>query len=389
MAGYHKREVKRKNGTTYIRWEGTTFEGGKRKVFYGRSEREVKAKIKEYENDLFNHGTILEKTKILLQDYVKDYILKSLNQRVSSSTVERYMSLYYSHIENSPLGKKYIHEIKLQDIEKFFKEKTKLSKSSMSLLSLLLKQTFRYAISNNIIRINPCTDFVLPKSEKEKKEIKILTLAEQDRFLKSAQESRYFLLYFFTLCTGLRAGEVMALRWENIDLKNKVLKVRESARLVRIYDDKGNASDVVEIKEPKTKESIRDIPLGEQLVMFLEEHKNISTSNYVFTNMKNEMLTHDTLDKSLKVICNKAKIGEPIQRRRHNKDVLEYTGITFHCLRHTFATRLIENGIDVKTVSQLLGHSKTEITINRYVHSTDDSKKAAIESLSNITNIRI
>ena len=105
--------------------------------------------------------------------------------------------------------------------------------------------------------------------------------------------------------------------------------------------------------------------------------------------MKNEMLTHDTLDKSLKVICNKAKIGEPVKRRRNKKDVIEYSGITFHCLRHTFATRLIENGIDVKTVSQLLGHSKTEITINRYVHSTNDSKKTAIESLNKITSIRI
>lgn len=389
MAGFHKREVKRKDGSTYIRWEGTTFEGGKRKVFYGKTEREVKAKIKEYENDLFNHGTALEKTKIKLQDYVKDYILKSLNQRVTSSTVERYMSLYYSHIENSSLGKKYVHEIKLQDIEDFFKSKTKLSKSSMSLLSLLLKQTFRYAISNNIIRINPCIDFVLPKSEKEKRVIKILTLDEQQRFLESAKESRYFLLYFFDLCTGMRAGEVEALKWENVDLDNKIVKVRESARLVRKYDDKGNTNDIVEVKEPKTKESIRDIPLSEQLTNLLKQHKENSSSEYVFTNMKNEMLTHDTLDKSLKVICNKAKIGEPVQRRRNRKDVIEYTGITFHCLRHTFATRLIENGVDVKTVSQLLGHSKTEITINRYVHSTDDSKKAAIESLNKITSIRI
>lgn len=389
MAGYHKREVKRKDGSTYIRWEGTTFEGGKRKVFYGKSEREVKAKIKEYENDLFNHGTTLEKTKTKLQDYVKDYVLKSLNQRVTSSTVERYMSLYYTHIENSSLGKKYVHEIKLQDIEDFFKSKTKLSKSSMSLLSLLLKQTFRYAISNNIIRINPCTDFVLPKSEKAKKEIKILTLDEQQRFLEAAKESRYFLLYFFDLCTGLRAGEIVALKWENVDLNNSVIKVRESARLVRKYDEKGNTSDIVEVKEPKTKESIRDIPLSDQLSNLLSQHKEISTSEYVFTNMKNEMLTHDTLDKSLKVICNKAKIGEPIQRRRNKRDVIEYSGITFHCLRHTFATRLIENGIDVKTVSQLLGHSKTEITINRYVHSTDDSKRNAINSLSKMTSVRI
>lgn len=389
MAGYHKREVTRKDGSSYIRWEGTTFEGGKRKVFYGKSEREVKAKIKEYENDLFNHGTTLEKTKIKLQDYVKDYILKSLNQRVTSSTVERYMSLYYSHIEDSKIGKKCVHEIKLKDIEEFFKEKTKLSKSSMSLLSLLLKQTFRYAISNNIIRINPCTDFVLPKSEKEKKDIKILTLDEQKRFIECAKDSRYFLLYFFALCTGLRAGEVEALRWENIDLKCKTIKVRESARLVRKYDDKGSYEDITEIKEPKTKESIRDVPMSDQLADLLNKHKDTSTSEYVFTNMKNEMLTHDTLDKSLKVICNKAKIGEPIQRRRNKKDVIEYTGITFHCLRHTFATRLIENGVDVKTVSQLLGHSKAEITINRYVHSTDDSKKAAIASLNKITSIRI
>lgn len=389
MAGYHKREVTRKDGTTYIRWEGTTFEGGKRKVFYGRSEREVKAKIKEYENDLFNHGTTLEKTKIKLQDYTKTYILKSLNNRVSSSTIERYMSLYNSHIIDSKLGEKYVHEIKLSDIEDFFKGKTSLSKSSMSLLSLLIKQTFKYAISNNIIRINPCTDFVLPKSEKDKRKIKILTLDEQQRFLDTAKDAHYFLLYFFTLNTGLRAGEIEALEWENVDLDNSIVKVRKSARLVRKYKENGSYEDIVEIKEPKTKESIRDIPISNQIKEMLQKHKDLSTSKYVFTNIKNEMLTHDTLDKSLKVICNKAQIGEQVQRRRNKKDVIEYSGITFHCLRHTFATRLIEAGVDVKTVSQLLGHTKTEITINRYVHSTDDSKRNAIDSLSKITSVRI
>lgn len=389
MAGYHKREVIRKDGSTYIRWEGTTFEGGKRKVFYGKSEREVKAKIKEYENDLFNHGTTLEKTKIKVKDYVKTYILKSLNARVSSSTIERYMSLYNSHIIDSKLGKKHIHEVKLSDLEEFFKDKTSLSKSSMSLLSLLLKQTFRYAISNNIIRINPCSDFILPKSEKENKVIKILTVDEQKKFLETAKEAHYFLLYFFALSTGLRAGEIEALEWENVDLENKIVKVRKSARLVRKYKENGTYEDIVEIKEPKTKESIRDIPISEQLADLLNAHKDTSSTNYVFTNMKNEMLTHDTLDKSLKVICNKAKIGEPAKRRRNKKDVIEYSGITFHCLRHTFATRLIEAGVDVKTVSQLLGHSKAEITINRYVHSTDDSKRNAIDTLSKITSVRI
>ncbi len=389
MAGYHKREVTRKDGSTYIRWEGTTFEGGKRKVFYGKSEREVKAKIKEYENDLFNHGTTLEKTKIKLKDYVKTYILKSLNPRVSSSTIERYMSLYNSHVIDSKLGKKHVHEVKLSDLEEFFKDKISLSKSSMSLLSLLLKQTFRYAISNNIIRINPCSDLVLPKSEKETKVIKILTIDEQKRFLDVAKNAHYFLLYFFALSTGLRAGEIEALEWENVDLESKIVKVRKSARLVRKYKENGTHEDIVEIKEPKTKESIRDIPISAQLVELLNNHKASSSSQYVFTNMKNEMLTHDTLDKSLKVICNKAKIGDPVKRRRNKKDIIEYSGITFHCLRHTFATRLIEAGVDVKTVSQLLGHSKTEITINRYVHSTDDSKRNAIDTLSKITSVRI
>ena len=389
MAGYHKREVTRKDGSTYTRWEGTSFESGKRKVFYGKTEREVKAKIKGYENDLYNHGTVLDNTKITLEDYAKDFILKSLNTRVSSSTTERYMSIYNTHIKSSKLGKKHVHVINLQDIEEFFNDKTSLSKSSMSLLSLILKQTFRYATSNNLIRINPCTDFVLPKSKKEAKEIKILTLDEQERFLEVAKDAHYFLLYYFALYTGLRAGEVEALTWDNVDLDNQVIKVRKSARVVRKYNEKGKHEDILEIKEPKTKESIRDVPIESTLLKLLEDHKKIKSRGYVFTNMKNDMLTHDTIDKSLKVICNKAKIGNPITRRRHGKEVIEYSGITFHCLRHTFATRLIEGGADVKTVSQLLGHTKTDITLNRYVHSTDDSKRNAINCLNKAISVRI
>nr|WP_302599676.1 tyrosine-type recombinase/integrase [uncultured Cellulosilyticum sp.] len=118
--------------------------------------------------------------------------------------------------------------------------------------------------------------------------------------------------------------------------------------------------------------------------LLLQHHKeniNGQADDFVFKNSKGNQIKYDSIAKSHKFLCEKAKI-RPYQILDSDGNLItKYKGITFHGLRHSFATRLIEQGVDVKTVSQLLGHTDVKITLNRYVHSTDDTKKDAIYKL--------
>lgn len=162
--------------------------------------------------------------------------------------------------------------------------------------------------------------------------------------------------------TGMRIGEVCALKWENIDLGKRLINVTKT--LQRVYVEK-NKTKVI-ITPPKTKISERKIPIPSILYDELKiKSASYTKSSYVVTG-------------------NEDKYIEPRSFQYVYKKVLENSGVkyrNFHCLRHTFATRCIRVGMDIKSLSEVLGHSDVNITLNRYVHSSYDSKKKFMEKL--------
>lgn len=354
------------------KWRIDVYKNGMRRTFRGKSRSQVEKMARLWINDIETHGKELKKDKVKLHSLMLEHLLVNVKDSVSLGTFERYMSIYNTHFKDSLYGDIDIKNITQVATQKFLNDKKNLSAKSLSLIMILLDNTFKHAIANNLIRVNVMENVKAPKSKKEKKKIEVMTLEEQKAYLEAAEKSFYRLLFVTALSTGMRVGEITALKWGNVDLNSNVIHIINSARLVMKYDDKGNMiENELVTGDTKTRSSKRDIPISNLLSTELKKHK-LSTGgkskDFVFTNTKGNQIKYDSIAKAHKLVCEKAKIRI----------------VTFHCLRHTFATRSIEAGIDYKTVSEILGHSKPSTTINLYVHSTNDTKREAAEKISKL-----
>ena len=196
-------------------------------------------------------------------------------------------------------------------------------------------------------------------------EYRTSTIDIQKTFLQYAEDQSYENQYRFILQTGLRTGELVGLKWKDIDLKSKTIQIRRSMEYR--YSAKEWRSG-----EPKSKSGYRTIPLTEEAVTILKKQKEknkriseISTEweEFVFLCRKGTPVKNSTYDTALFKICDKAKIPR----------------FSMHILRHTFATRCIEAGMKPKTLQMLLGHSNIGITMNLYVHTTEEEKKKEMD----------
>ena len=184
----------------------------------------------------------------------------------------------------------------------------------------------------------------------QEKLIEAFEIEEQNKVVDYCMASKKPNHFGIVLCfyTGLRIGELLALTWNDIDFDRKTMSINKS-----VFYTKINGKYETVIDTPKTKHSIRVIPLPKQILDKLKEIKKSSTSKYVFTTRDNKMVNVRTYQRTFERILKKLNINVK----------------NFHALRHTFATRAIEMGMDVKTVSEILGHNSPVITLNRYSHS--------------------
>ena len=212
------------------------------------------------------------------------------------------------------------------------------------------------AVQDGLIRMNPAIGCKLPP--KKALEMQVLTREELQRFLIQAKFEGYYEVFLLDLATGLRRGELMALQWDDLNFKTGVLNVNK-----QVYDVWGQ----LQISTPKTKNSVRKIVLPPAVVAVLREYKKTVDSRWMFPS-------------PVKEDC---PITPGVVRRRLQL-VLEHAGckhVRFHDLRHTFATLALENGMDVKTLSAMLGHVSAVTTLDIYTHITGDMQRAAAASI--------
>ena len=202
----------------------------------------------------------------------------------------------------------------------------------------------------------------MPKSET--KEAEVFNKDERSRLQNYLQnnlnESNLGIL--LTMYSGLRIGELCALKWSNIDFENGIVRV--SKALQRISDKSGKSKTKIAVTSPKSKTSVRDIPIPSFIL---------------------DILKHEKQSEEYYILSGTSKPMEPRTMQNRFKAVLKNCGIrsaNFHLLRHTYATACIESGFDAKTVSELLGHSNVNITLNRYVHSSMETKKKCVDRLN-------
>ena len=290
--------------------------------------------------------------------------LGEVRQTRKASTYVKYSMVYRVHLE--PV----LREVKASGIqdaldalgrEKIFDH---LSESIRKSICCVLNQIVKFASRQHQITILtiPVWDKLVFPEKKGNKPVEVLSWKEQAGLLPILFQKMDKAKMAILLClhTGLRLGELCALKWKDIDFGNRMVSVNQTVQ--RLYREGGKTKTVLLETEPKSEYSRREIPLP---VMILELFEKIRhEGNYVF---------------------GKDKPMEPRTLQNHFKRLLKKAGLkhkNFHALRHTFATNCIESGADIKSLSEILGHSDVQISLNRYVHPSMDSKRKYLDGLS-------
>lgn len=238
---------------------------------------------------------------------------------------------------------------------------TKLSSKTVRDIIIVLKAILKYYEEENecVLKIKKSS---VPKLEK--KQVKILTKREKTKIKNYCLKNKTLKNIGIVMClnTGLRIGEICSLKWENIDLEGKKIYIKQT--IERIYNKKENKSKII-INTPKTQSSIRIIPISKKLYNILEPLKKNYKEKDFFLSGKEKYIEPRSYQYTFKEILKKLKIKPK----------------KFHCLRHTFATDCLEVGMDIKSLSEVLGHSDINVTLKVYVHSSDKLKKKYLEKL--------
>ena len=357
---------KRKDG----RWEGrfiTEYDINRKahyKYVYGKTYYEVKQKIRAAQNA---GASSIKPSKQSATTYseVLNLWLTSVQINVKESTYARYYQLVSTHISPA-LGKYNVEKIGTQMIEQYISHLLKegrldgkggLSPKSVSDILTIIKRSFVYAKDNDY---NVICKIEKVSVKKASPDMRVLSTAEQkaltEYLMCDLDLSKFGVL--LSLYTGIRIGELCALRWEHLKLDSGILEVRETMQRIKNLPAPEQAKTRITITEPKSECSLRDIPLPNFIVDIARPFQ-YSSKSFVLTGNKTTFIEPRTLQYRFRKYTNACGIREA----------------NYHSLRHTFATRCIELGFDVKSLSEILGHADVSITLNRYVHSSFELKK--------------
>ncbi len=283
---------------------------------------------------------------------------------VKKSTFSAYLLAIENHLLPNFENKTFISE---SDVQEFvlLKYNEGLSYKSIKDIVIVLKMVLRYGAKKGYITM-PTWDIIIP-AEKRKDNIEVFSIDSQKQIMRFIRKNFTFknLGIYICLSTGLRIGEVCALQWKDIDVTTGLVSVSKTVGRVYIIDENEPNHTELIIDTPKTRNSIREIPMPNELIRIIKPIKKVVNSNYyVLTNDETPM--------------------EPRTYRNYYKKLIKRLNIPdlkFHGLRHSFATRCIESNCDYKTVSVILGHSNISTTLNLYVHPNFEQKKKCINKM--------
>lgn len=359
---------KRKDG----RWEARVLDEtrGKYKYFYGKSYNEVKSKKINW---IKGNRKPKKKTdsNLLLSDSLQEWLLNRYGY-VKNATYESYYYCLNKHI--IPYFKMknifFITEKDAKDFCSHINKNPKLSHSYKIKILQILKTALKEILDKDGGAQLVLDALKLPKCQEEFKKIEIFSVYEQSLIEDILLEGGTNLDSGLMIClyTGIRLGELCALKWEDIDLESRLIRINKTLLRTRNFENNGKKTKLI-LNSPKSRSSIRNIPLPDflcQMIYRLSSEKN-SKEDFVLSNC------------SLPI--------DPRTVQRFHEKVLRKANVDhrkFHAMRHTFATRALELGIDIRTLSDILGHSKISTTLDIYAHSLLEQKRLAISKMNSL-----
>lgn len=288
---------------------------------------------------------------------------KDKKQYVKRSSFSAYILLIQNHLlpafgSNTKVEEAEVQELVLQKLEQGLSHKT------IKDILIVLKMALKFGAKNKWIEYQPF-DVQFP-TQRERQDVEVLSRTNQKKIMNYVQEHFTFRNLGISIClsAGMRIGEICALTWEDIDTDNGIINIRRTIQRIYIIEEGTRKTELI-LDTPKTKNSIRDIPMSRDLLKLLKPIKKIVNNSFF-------------------VLTNDAKPTEPRTYRSYYKNFMQELGmpdLKFHGLRHSFATRCIESKCDYKTVSVLLGHSNISTTLNLYVHPNLEQKKKCIDQM--------
>ena len=368
---------KRKDG----RWEGRYTAGhdpatGKTiyKNVLGRTQAEVKEKLKRAIEDSakldmskVGQYTVGQWMDVWFENYAKikvrpsshqtyrGYIENHIKPNIGSIPLNKLTSLELQKLYKKLLGNGRVERIESK------KQPKGLSAKTVRNINQIISSALNLAIEQKLILTNPADACALPKLEH--REMKTLPVEQLTSFLREAKESGVFEMYYIELATGLRRGELLGLKWSDIDLEHGSLRVqRQIARI---------DGEIVEAPL-KTKNAYRTLPLSADAIDVLKaQKKKCGTSPYVFPSPTGGPISPDSVLHMLHRVLKRAGLPK----------------VRFHDLRHTFATLALQNGVDIKTVSGMLGHFSAGFTLDTYAHVTTAAQKEAANTMGGVLRV--
>ncbi|MBE5856112.1 MAG: site-specific integrase [Lachnospiraceae bacterium] len=361
--------VQRENGTYQARFVDKF---GKRRQKKSKKLQEVRQWLADA-TYIDKHSDLDQATDMLVDAWF-DYWIGIKKQTVRPNTVRNYSERYERNIKGV-IGNKLLTDVKPIHCQRIFSDMADEGYKTTTIYQtrIALYNMFEFARENDVLIANPCkkslkSDMGKPSDKKE-----ALTIDVQKKFLEAVVGYSYENQYRFVLQTGLRTGELIGLKWSDIDFENRTMKIERTME----YRYKVGEWRV---GPPKSKSGYRTIPLTDEAIRILENQRS-----------KNKSLKLVPIEwRDTVFLCRK---GTPVKNSTYDTGLFKYcdrVGIprfSMHVLRHTFATRCIEGGMKPKTLQKILGHSNIGITMNLYVHITEDEKHREIDLVADALKV--
>lgn len=340
---------------------------GKRQVIYDNTYNGIQKKMREAQYANEKAINVINSNMTLDEWYEK--WLNTCKKNCRANTKETY-ARHYKRVQDD-LGWRKLNKLNLivmQDAINKLRTDNERKNSKKILVDMLEK-----AVNADLVQKNVAKQINTVITKEEQKPRRVLTIKETAVFLEEAESTFYYNLFIVALETGMRVGELSGLQWEDIDFKKKVVHVKHSMT----YFSNAEKKYVFELHPTKTHKGLRDIPLTKKAIDALKQQKFLKQilinggkepmegfENLVFVTKNNRPTTQFLISECI----------EGTMKRIHkNHPDLVFEKITPHCFRHTFATRYLEAGVPLKTVSALLGHTQLQLTTDLYMHVTQDS----------------